>query len=184
MLLTKTRDAAAAARPRLRRLVGAKLPTMDRRAFLKRSGLVAGAGAFASQLPFNLIGKAEAAAEGSGASKIDSKRTVCTHCSVGLRGRRDRREWRVGASGAGVRFAAQSRRALRQGRVGARARHARALASAEDADEAGRRQVAADDLGPGHQRGRRPAARAAKRTRDPTRCSGSAAPSTTTSRRT
>ncbi len=81
MLLTKTRGAADGARPRLRRLIG-KLPTMDRRAFLKRSGLAAGAGAFASQLPFNLIGKVEAAAEGTG-SKLVSKRTVCTHCSVG-----------------------------------------------------------------------------------------------------
>ncbi len=81
MLLTKTREAAGAARPRLRRLVG-KLPTMDRRAFLKRSGLVAGAGAFASQLPFNLIGKVEAAAEGTGGDLV-TKRTVCTHCSVG-----------------------------------------------------------------------------------------------------
>jgi len=81
MLLTRTREAAGAARPRLRRLVG-KLPTMDRRAFLKRSGLVAGAGAFASQLPFNLIGKVEAAAEGTGGDLV-TKRTVCTHCSVG-----------------------------------------------------------------------------------------------------
>jgi len=61
MLLTKIRDGESAARPRLRRLSGATLPTMDRRAFLKRSGLVAGAGAFASQLPYHLIGNADAA---------------------------------------------------------------------------------------------------------------------------
>ena len=30
--------------------------TIDRRTFLKRSGVAAGAGAFASQLPFNMIG--------------------------------------------------------------------------------------------------------------------------------
>ncbi len=86
MLLTKIHDgasgAASAARPRLRRIAGARLPTMDRRAFLKRSGLVAGAGAFASQIPFNLIGKADAAAD-SYATKVEVKRTVCTHCSVG-----------------------------------------------------------------------------------------------------
>ena len=86
MLLTKIHDgasdAASAARPRFRRIVGARLPTMDRRAFLKRSGLVAGAGAFASQIPFNLIGKADAAAD-SYAKKVEVKRTVCTHCSVG-----------------------------------------------------------------------------------------------------
>src|SRR5712691_1792846 len=90
MLLTKIRESAnagageqaTAARPRLRRLVGTNVPTMDRRAFLKRSGLVAGAGAFASQLPYNLIGKADAAADSS-PRKIETKRTVCTHCSVG-----------------------------------------------------------------------------------------------------
>ena len=84
MLLTKTQNGvserAGAARPRLRRLAGATTPTMDRRAFLKRSGLVAGAGAFASQLPFNLVGKAEGKGE---AGETVVKRTVCTHCSVG-----------------------------------------------------------------------------------------------------
>ena len=55
---------------------------MDRRTFLKRSGLVAGAGAFASQLPYGAIGKAEAAKEGAAAA-TEVKRTVCTHCSVG-----------------------------------------------------------------------------------------------------
>jgi len=49
---------------------------------LKRSGLAAGAGAFASQLPYNVIGKASAADE-KGAPKIEVKRTVCSHCSVG-----------------------------------------------------------------------------------------------------
>ena len=85
MLLTKTQGAhesAGAARPRLRRLAGLKISTMDRRTFLKRSGLVAGAGAFASQLPYRLIGKADAAAEAK-AGSTEVKRTVCTHCSVG-----------------------------------------------------------------------------------------------------
>jgi len=86
MLLTKVQGDASAganiARPRIRRFAGVTLPTMDRRAFLKRSGLVAGAGAFASQLPFNVIGPADAAAEGE-AKKVEVRRTVCTHCSVG-----------------------------------------------------------------------------------------------------
>src|SRR5947207_9100873 len=85
MLLTKIQSGASesppAARPRFRRHAGVKLSTMDRRAFLKRSGLVAGAGAFASQLPYQLIGGAHAAAES--APKVEVKRTVCTHCSVG-----------------------------------------------------------------------------------------------------
>jgi len=64
-----------------RSLSGMLAKTIDRRAFLKRSGIAAGAGAFASQLPFSMIGKAEAAAEKSGS--IEVKRSVCTHCSVG-----------------------------------------------------------------------------------------------------
>jgi len=82
MLLTKKSDIANAAGPRLRRVVGGGNPTIDRRAFLKRSGLVAGAGAFASQLPYGAIGTAEAQQEGA-ASKGEVKRTICTHCSVG-----------------------------------------------------------------------------------------------------
>ena len=56
MLLTRKNAQVSAAGPRLRRLAGVPLPTMDRRTFLKRSGLVAGAGAFASQLPYGAIG--------------------------------------------------------------------------------------------------------------------------------
>ncbi len=85
MLLTRidtgAAESAPAARPRFRRHAGAKLPTMDRRTFLKRSGLVAGAGAFASQLPYGVIGKADA--NGAADTKVVVKRTVCTHCSVG-----------------------------------------------------------------------------------------------------
>jgi len=64
-----------------RSLSGMLAKTLDRRAFLKRSGVAAGAGAFAAQLPFSMIGKAEAASENSGS--VEVKRTVCTHCSVG-----------------------------------------------------------------------------------------------------
>src|SRR5512134_21567 len=81
MLLTRKSDSFAAAGPRLRRLAGVPLPTMDRRTFLKRSGLVAGAGAFAGQLPFGAVGRADAKEDE--ATKVEVKRTVCTHCSVG-----------------------------------------------------------------------------------------------------
>jgi formate dehydrogenase major subunit len=59
------------------------LPTMDRRSFLKRSGIGVGAGIAAAQL--GLIQKAKAAGETAPASgrKIEVRRTVCTHCSVG-----------------------------------------------------------------------------------------------------
>ncbi|HQR11851.1 MAG TPA: formate dehydrogenase subunit alpha [Casimicrobiaceae bacterium] len=82
MLLTRKSDTARASGSLLKRPASGKLSTMDRRTFLKRSGLAAGAGAFASQLPYGAIGPAAAAKEGD-ATKIEVKRTVCTHCSVG-----------------------------------------------------------------------------------------------------
>jgi formate dehydrogenase major subunit len=82
MLLTRKATANAVAQGRLARgLAGAMAKTMDRRAFLKRSGVTVGAGAVASQLPFSMIGKAEA--QPAEAGKVEVKRTVCTHCSVG-----------------------------------------------------------------------------------------------------
>jgi formate dehydrogenase major subunit len=89
MLLTK-KSGPAQATPRspfvhsLQRGLSAALPTMDRRAFLRRSGLGVGVGIAASQL--TLVKKATAA-DGKGAAigegRIEVKRTVCTHCSVG-----------------------------------------------------------------------------------------------------
>ncbi len=55
--------------------------TMDRRSFLRRSGIGIGAGAAAGALSFDMIGKAEA--QQAGAAKVEVKRTICTHCSVG-----------------------------------------------------------------------------------------------------
>ena len=84
MLLTRKSASAPSAQSRLARgLAGMLGKTIDRRSFLKRSGIAAGAGAFASQLPFNMIGKTEAADEAKEGGKIEVKRTVCTHCSVG-----------------------------------------------------------------------------------------------------
>ena len=56
--------------------------TIDRRAFLKRSGVAMGGAAALSQLPFSMLDKAEAA-QPAAAGKTEVKRTVCTHCSVG-----------------------------------------------------------------------------------------------------
>jgi formate dehydrogenase major subunit len=80
MMLTKTSSGTAQARLR-RTHSGVPAGTLDRRAFLKRSGLVAGGAALAGELPYNVMGKAEAAADKAG--KLEVKRTVCTHCSVG-----------------------------------------------------------------------------------------------------
>ena len=59
--------------------------TIDRRGFLKRSGLGAGAAmaGLSTQLPFAMVNKAEAATPAAEAGKVEVKRTVCTHCSVG-----------------------------------------------------------------------------------------------------
>ena len=58
--------------------------TMNRRSFLMRAGVTAGAGVLARHLPFNAIQPAQAAntkAAADGAMEV--KHTVCTHCSVG-----------------------------------------------------------------------------------------------------
>ena len=67
----------------LQRGLSTALPTMDRRAFLRRSGMGVGVGLAASQLV--LVKKAKAAEGKSidGTGKIEVKRTICTHCSVG-----------------------------------------------------------------------------------------------------
>jgi formate dehydrogenase major subunit len=68
---------------RLQRGLSQALPTLDRRGFLRRSGLGIGVGLAATQL--TLVKKAQASGSMSGESthKIEVKRTVCTHCSVG-----------------------------------------------------------------------------------------------------
>ncbi len=88
MLLTK-KSGASEAHARtpfvqsLQRGLSAALPTMDRRGFLRRSGLGVGVGLAAGQLA--LVKKVRAAGSGPGIGdgKIEVKRTVCTHCSVG-----------------------------------------------------------------------------------------------------
>ncbi len=86
MLLTK-KSGAGQASPRspfvhsLQRGLSTALPTMDRRAFLRRSGLGVGVGIAASSL--TLVKKAHAKGAAVGDGRIEVKRTVCTHCSVG-----------------------------------------------------------------------------------------------------
>jgi formate dehydrogenase major subunit len=85
MLLTK-KSAGQVQKSTFASTINRAVGTVDRRAFLKRSGMVAGAGAFASQLPFSMMQKANAASSGpmvAADGKMEIKRTVCTHCSVG-----------------------------------------------------------------------------------------------------
>src|SRR5437899_4604439 len=88
MLLTRKTGPGAVASSSLvaslARGVSRTIPTMDRRAFLRRSGLGVGVGLAATQL--TLVKKAQAAdsnAPAVGAGKVEVKRTVCGHCSVG-----------------------------------------------------------------------------------------------------
>ncbi|MCE2680079.1 MAG: molybdopterin-dependent oxidoreductase [Burkholderiales bacterium] len=91
MMLTKKSDSAVNTAPstsahahgvlqKLTEKIGA---TMDRRAFLKRSGIGVGAGTVAAQLPFNMIAPAQASDKPVAGSPVEVRRTVCTHCSVG-----------------------------------------------------------------------------------------------------
>lgn len=78
-----TKKATGAVRPQhlssaLRALA---TPSLDRRTFLKRSGLTAGGLAAATALPLGLVRRAEAAPVA--AADVKSVKSVCTHCSVG-----------------------------------------------------------------------------------------------------
>jgi formate dehydrogenase major subunit len=56
---------------------------MDRRTFIKYSGVAAG-GVAASTLPLSMMRKAEATTDSTPETgKVEQKRTICTHCSVG-----------------------------------------------------------------------------------------------------
>jgi formate dehydrogenase major subunit len=82
LLMRKSAAPAERVNPLARAAVALGAKTVDRRTFLKGSGLAAGAAAFASQLPLNMIGEAKAQANAK-PGKTEVKKTVCTHCSVG-----------------------------------------------------------------------------------------------------
>ena len=71
--------------PRLSKsLAGLTGGGVDRRTFLKRSGLAAGGVAVASALPFGITKKAVGATRaGTYMDKVKTVKTVCTHCAVG-----------------------------------------------------------------------------------------------------
>jgi formate dehydrogenase major subunit len=89
-LIRKTSQQAVSASRHSAQMVGSlarslqsAIPMMDRRTFLKRSGVGVGVGLAASQLTLVQKAKASAAAKLDGKGKIEVKRTVCSHCSVG-----------------------------------------------------------------------------------------------------
>ena len=59
------------------------IPTMDRRAFLKRSGLGVGVGLAGTQLTLVKKARAMGSKPSTGEQGIVVRRTICSHCSVG-----------------------------------------------------------------------------------------------------
>src|ERR1700687_4443009 len=55
----------------------------DRRAFLKRSGIAAGALAALGNLPLGGVRKAEAGPPPPAGATVTTRKNICTHCSVG-----------------------------------------------------------------------------------------------------
>ncbi|HEY8608050.1 MAG TPA: formate dehydrogenase subunit alpha [Noviherbaspirillum sp.] len=87
MTLVKKSDGVNKASPRLlsRTLERLGPATLDRRGFLVRAGVTAGAGLLARHLPLNVIQPAAAAEQVNtpAGGTTELKHTVCSHCSVG-----------------------------------------------------------------------------------------------------
>ena len=76
MLLTRKSAGATTPTSRISRSASGVLgKTIDRRTFLKRSGLTLGAGAVAAQLPYAMVGKANAEATPAATGEVSVKRT-------------------------------------------------------------------------------------------------------------
>ncbi|GAA0595025.1 formate dehydrogenase subunit alpha [Caenispirillum bisanense] len=82
-MLIKKRPGAPAAQHMLSTLATAVGGTIDRRTFLRRSGLAAGGAALAAVLPAGAVRPAQAASTALATGTVERKRTICTHCSVG-----------------------------------------------------------------------------------------------------
>jgi len=80
-MLTK-KSTRSAASPRLKKALSKNMGSaVNRRSFLKGSGLAAGGMALAGALPLGAVSKANAAEPAASGTEI--KASVCTHCSVG-----------------------------------------------------------------------------------------------------
>lgn len=81
-MLIKKRDGQAAKGRLSEALASVVGGAMDRRTFLKRSGIAAGGVALAGGLSAGTIRKAEAVPAAAG-GQVEIKKSICTHCSVG-----------------------------------------------------------------------------------------------------
>ncbi|HEU0085102.1 MAG TPA: molybdopterin-dependent oxidoreductase, partial [Bradyrhizobium sp.] len=85
MLIKRTRRerSEAASRGSVAEALSGQSGGLDRRTFLRRSGLAGGSLAALSALPAGSVRKAEAAAFGPLSSGATVRKSVCTHCAVG-----------------------------------------------------------------------------------------------------
>jgi formate dehydrogenase major subunit len=81
-MLTKRRTTEAR-RGSLLAAAGTRSETIDRRGFLRRSGLAAGTLAAVGTLPLISVRKAEAVPGPQAGTPVVIKKNICTHCSVG-----------------------------------------------------------------------------------------------------
>ncbi len=138
----------------LARGISRAIPTMDRRKFLRRSGL--GVGRRHRRVATDAGAQSRSAGQGGCRQQQCQGRGQAhgLHPLLGrLCDRRGGRERCLDTAGAGVRFADQPRRSLRQGRGGARQLARRVPPQVPD--EAGQRQVPAHLLGHGARRDQR-----------------------------
>ena len=78
------RKSGEASRTKLQAITaGLASGTLDRRTFLKRSGLAVGGLAAVGSIQLGSIKKAEAAGGRTPGAQVEIKKNVCTHCSVG-----------------------------------------------------------------------------------------------------
>ena len=82
-MLTKKTNGVANGLRLSKALSGLTGSAIDRRTFLRRSGLAAGGVAAASTLTGGMVSKAKAATPGAATGKVELVKSVCTHCSVG-----------------------------------------------------------------------------------------------------
>ena len=119
---TQRQRSEAASRGSVAESLSAQGGGLDRRTFLRRSGLAGGGLAALSTLPVGSVRKAEAAVAGPLTSGATIRKSICTHCAVGCTVTAEVLERGLDRPGAELGFPDQSRIALRQGRFGARAR--------------------------------------------------------------
>jgi formate dehydrogenase major subunit len=80
-MLTKKAKGATKGSRLSKAIAGVAGGALDRRSFLKRSGLTIGGAAAASTMDFGMV--RQASAQATAEAKVEIRKSVCTHCSVG-----------------------------------------------------------------------------------------------------